>query len=174
MRRFVNGLIVAAVVILAFILQCTLVVRIRIGEVSPNILIVVIASLSFLLGENAGIFIGLLGGLLLDIFFGPLLGFHAMILALIGYLAGKFQRILYVEDLLFPAVLIAVSDLLYTFLCYVFLFLIRNRLFFADFFLRFCLPEMVCTAVAAAVLYPLLRLLYDKVLHERSSDVHEF
>ncbi|SDZ80551.1 rod shape-determining protein MreD [Lachnospiraceae bacterium NK3A20] len=167
MRQLRNTVIIAVVTILVFVLQCTLMDRIRIAEVSPNLLIVLVATFSFLLGDQQGLLLGFMVGLLSDIFFGPLLGFNALVYALIGFLAGKFQRILYVEDLGFPLLLIAVSDFVYSFLNYVFLFLIRNRLFFGEFFLRIALPEMIYTAAISLIAYPLLRLLYDRVIRVR-------
>ena len=87
--------------------------------------------------------------------------------AIIGYFSGKFQKILYVEDLAFPLSLIAVCDFVYGFLTFVFLFAMRNRLFMRAFLMQRMLPEMVYTLLAALPLYPLLRFLYNKYMRKK-------
>ena len=156
--------LVFIIIIACFVTETTVLPAIAIMDIMPNLMIILTASYGFMFGDRSGIFIGFVCGLLCDIYFGPLIGFQAAIYALIGYLTGKFRRILYVEDLAFPLFLIGVSDLIYGFITYVFLFLIQNRLFLRIFFLQCMVPELVYTLAAAVPLYPLLRLIYDRFM----------
>ena len=157
-------ILVFFVIIACFVTETTILPSIAILDIMPNLMIIVTASYGFMFGDRVGILIGCVSGLLCDIFFGPLIGFQAAVYALIGYLCGKFEKILYVEDLAFPLTLIAAADLFYGFLSYVFLFMMQNRLFFRRFFLQQVIPEMVYTLLSAVLLYPLLRLLYQRFL----------
>lgn len=167
MRKFRTVLLVFLITIACFIVQTSILPSFAVEGMTANLMVIVTASYGFLFGDRRGLAVGLFCGLLIDIFFGPLIGFHAGVCALIGFMTGKFKRILYVEDLGFPLTMIAVSDLIYGFLTYVFLFLMRNRLFFGEFFVSRMLPETVLTVLAAVVLYPILRALYNHFMQEQ-------
>lgn len=167
LRNIRNGLIIILTILGTFIIQTSILPALSIGQIKPNLMLIVIASYSFMLGDCPGIFIGCLGGVVQDIFYGQILGLSGIIYALIGYLCGKFKKLLYVEDLSFPLLMIAVSDLLYGFINYVFLFLVRNRLYLRTFFRTVVLPEMLYTVLLAIVIYPPLSLLYRRVLQPK-------
>lgn len=167
MKKLRIVLLVFIIIISCFILQTSILPMILSSDITPNLMIIVTASYGFMFGDRKGMCIGLVCGLLSDIYFGPLIGFEAGVYAVIGYFSGKFQKILYVEDLAFPLSLIAVCDFVYGILTFVFLFAMRNRLFMRAFLMQRMLPEMVYTLLAALPLYPLLRFLYNKYMRKK-------
>ena len=167
MKKLRIVLLVFIIIISCFILQTSILPMILSSDITPNLMIIVTASYGFMFGDRKGMCIGLVCGLLSDIYFGPLIGFEAGVYAIIGYFSGKFQKILDVEDLAFPLSLIAVCDFVYGFLTFVFLFAMRNRLFMRAFLMQRMLPEMVYTLLAALPLYPLLRFLYNKYMRKK-------
>lgn len=167
MKKLRIVLLVFIIIISCFILQTSILPMILSSDITPNLMIIVTASYGFMFGDRKGMCIGLVCGLLSDIYFGPLIGFEAGVYAIIGYFSGKFQKILYVEDLAFPLSLIAVCDFVYGILTFVFLFAMRNRLFMRAFLLQRMLPEMVYTLLAALPLYPLLRFLYNRYMRKK-------
>ena len=164
MKKLRIVLLVFIIIISCFILQTSILPMILSSDITPNLMIIVTASYGFMFGDRKGMCIGLVCGLLSDIYFGPLIGFEAGVYAIIGYFSGKFQKILY---LAFPLSLIAVCDFVYGFLTFVFLFAMRNRLFMRAFLMQRMLPEMVYTLLAALPLYPLLRFLYNKYMRKK-------
>lgn len=167
LRSIRNVILMILTILAAFVIQSTVLPYIAIGEIKPNLMLIVTASYAFLLGDRPGILVGVLCGLLQDIFFGPVIGFSSMVYAVIGYLCGKFKNLLYVEDLSFPLVMIGVSDFAYGFLNYVFMFLVRNRLYLGFYTKTIILPEAIYTMVLGVVIYPLLSLLYRKLLRPK-------
>lgn len=167
MKKLRIVLLVFIIIISCFILQTSILPMILSSDITPNLMIIVTASYGFMFGDRKGMCIGFVCGLLSDIYFGPLIGFEAGVYAVIGYFSGKFQKILYVEDLAFPLSLIAVCDFVYGFLTFVFLFAMRNRLFMRAFLMQRMLPEMVYTLLAALPLYPLLRFLYNRYMRKK-------
>ncbi len=155
------------IILCCLVLQTSVLPFVALQGISPNLLIVVTASYGFMFGDRKGLAIGFVCGLLGDICFGPLIGFRAGVYAAVGFLSGKFQKVLYVEDLAFPLSLIAVCDLISGLLMYVFMFMLRNRLFFRTFLTKRMLPEMIYTIIAAVFLYPVLRVLYDRFMREK-------
>ena len=159
LRKFV----VALLVIVSFILQCSVFGHIAFAGIIPNMMIVLTASFGFMRGEKEGLVIGFFCGLLNDIFFGNFLGFYALVLMYIGYLNGKFSRIFYPEDIKLPIALIVTSDLSYGTLCYILLFMLRGKFQFVYYFSHVILPEVLYTIVVTLFLYPLVLKVNEKL-----------
>ena len=119
-------------------------------------MIVLTASFGFMSGEKSGLLIGFFSGFFIDIFFGEVLGFYALLYMYIGYTNGKFNRIFYPEDIKLPMVLITVSDLFYGIICYILLFLMRAKFNIGYYFVHIILPEIVYTTFITIFLYPVI------------------
>ncbi len=152
MRKFV----VAIMIVICFLLQSTVFTALNIGGIVPNLMIILTASVGFMRGEQEGLIIGFVCGLLWDVFYGDFLGFYAMVLMYIGFLNGKFSRSFYPEDIKLPIALIIVSDLTFGVLCYGISFLLRGKFDFTYYLLRVILPEALYTTVITLFLYPLI------------------
>ena len=61
MRR---KIVLAITIIVCFLLQCTVFKALAIASISPNLLIVVVASFGFMRGKKEGLFVGFFSGLL--------------------------------------------------------------------------------------------------------------
>ncbi|MBR5359789.1 MAG: rod shape-determining protein MreD [Lachnospiraceae bacterium] len=146
-------IVVFIMIIAAYLLQTTLFKAISIAGIVPNILIILTSAFGFMRGKNEGMLIGFISGLLVDIFFGSILGFYALVYMFIGYVNGFFRRIFYPEDIKLPMILIGASELLYCFICYVFLFMLRGRLHFGYYFLHIIIPDIVYTVLVTLILY---------------------
>ena len=83
-------IILAVAVILCFVLQSTVFQALSFASIAPNLLIVLTASLGFMRGRKEGMLVGFFSGLLLDIFFGSVLGFYALLYMYVGYINGFF------------------------------------------------------------------------------------
>ena len=105
--------ITALVILVAYVLQCTVFPVLDIAGIKPNLLLIVTASFGFMRGSKSGMLVGFLSGLLIDIQFGKMIGFYALIYLVVGFLNGLFEQMFYDEDIKLPLFLIAVSDFLY-------------------------------------------------------------
>ena len=153
MKRFI---VTAFFIFICFLLQCTVFRALAFGGIVPNLLIVLTASFGFMRGEKNGLLIGFFSGLLVDIFFGSVIGFYALIYMYIGYANGKFSAIFYPEDIKLPMILISASDLISNLLVYLFRFLLRRRFAFRYYLLNIILPEWVYTILVTVFLYFIL------------------
>ena len=151
-----RGIVTALFIFICFLLQCTVFRALAFGGIVPNLLIVLTASFGFMRGERTGLLIGFFGGLLVDIFFGEVIGFYSLLYMYIGYLNGKFTTIFYPEDIKLPITLILCSDFVYGITCYVILFLLRGRFDFQYYLIHIILPEIVYTVVVTLFLYPII------------------
>lgn len=146
-------IVVILMIIIGYLLQTTLFKAITLAGIVPNILLIITSAFGFMRGKNEGMFIGFFSGLLIDIFFGKIIGFYALVYLFIGFVNGFFRRIFYPEDIKLPMILIGLSDLLYCFLCYIFLFMLRGKLHLGYYFVHVMLPEVVYTVLVTLILY---------------------
>ncbi|MBO5283470.1 MAG: rod shape-determining protein MreD [Lachnospiraceae bacterium] len=153
----------AVMILFCFLLQTTVFRSLAFAGIIPNLLIVLTSAFGFMRGEKEGLWVGFFAGLLCDIFFGDILGFHALVYMYIGFLNGKFCKIFYPEDIKLPIALITVSDLSYGMICYVLLFLLQGRLDFPFYLKAVILPEVVYTIVVTCLLYPLVLFVNNRL-----------
>lgn len=107
--------------------------------------------------------IGFFCGLLLDIFFGSVIGFYALVYMYIGYLNGFFRKRFFPEDIKLPIILISASDLAYSLMVYLFLFLLRGKFQFFYYLRHIILPELVYTIVVTVFLYFIILKINQKL-----------
>lgn len=156
-------LIVGLLIFICFLLQSTIFHVFSFGGIIPNLLIILTAAFGFMRGEKNGLLIGFFSGLLIDIFFGEVIGFYALLYMYIGYANGKFCHVFYPEDIKLPMGLIVASDLFYGLICYLLLFLMRSRFHIGYYFLHIILPEIVYTIVVTLFLYPVILRINSKL-----------
>lgn len=152
LRKFVLGVSI----IVFYILQCTLFKTIALASVSPNLLIILTFAAGFLRGKKEGMYVGFFAGLILDLFYGKVIGFNALLYMYIGYINGFFNMVFYDDDVTMPIGLVCVSDFIYNFVFYIFSFLLRNRLNFGYYLIHIILPEMVYTVVITLLIYRII------------------
>lgn len=156
-------IIVALLIGVCFILQCSVFGAFTLTGIVPNLMIILTSSFGFMRGEKEGLIIGFFCGFLSDIFFGEFLGFYALVLMYIGYLNGKFSRIFYPQDIKLPLALIITSDFSYGITCYILMFLLRGKFHFSYYFMNIILPEALYTIVVTIFLYPIILFVNEKL-----------
>lgn len=150
-------------VIIGFLLQSTIMKNIDFAGISPNLLIIITASYGFMMGKKEGMWVGFATGLLMDIFFGSVLGFYALIYMLIGYCNGLLHMMFFPDEIKLPMILITVSDLLYGFVIYFILFLFRGRFEFNYYVLHIIIPEVIYTILFSVFLYLIILKVNQKL-----------
>ena len=154
-----RNIILFLVILCGFVLQTTLFQALNFGGISPNILIINTVSYGFMRGKKYGMIVGFICGLLMDIFYGDVLGFYALVYLYIGAANGVFHSIFYQDDIKLPLVLILASDFVYSFTCYVLLYLLRSRFDIIFYLKHVILPEVVYTIFVTVFIYPCILLL---------------
>lgn len=147
---------IGIIIVICFLLQCTVFHYIELAGVVPNLLLIVTMSFGLMRGRREGLLVGFFSGLLIDIFFGSVLGPYAFIYMTLGYGNGFFHRIYYVEDVLLPMIMISLNDFIYNIIIYVVFFLMRNRLDFLGYLKDVILPEMIYTILITLFFYKIL------------------
>lgn len=161
MVRKISGIILA---IIFFILQTCFGTVISLGDIKPNLLIILVFSWGFINGKKSGLYMGFFCGMLVDVFFGyeGILGFTALIYMYIGFVNGILHEVFYGEDIKFPLALVAISDFLYNFIYYSIIFLLRNKLDIVFYLKRIIIPEVIYTTIFTIIIYRFLFVLCKK------------
>ena len=149
-------IITVCIILICFLLQCTVFKGLQLASVSPNLLIIVTSSFGFMRGKKEGMVVGFISGLLIDIMFNDLIGFYALIYTLLGYANGFFRKIFYDDDIKLPLILIAASDFLYGHIVCIFMFIMRRRLDYFYYLKSIIIPELIYTILITLILYQVI------------------
>ena len=174
MKKLKRILISAVIIISCYLLETTVFQEFAMANVIPNLLIVVTSAFGFMRGKREGLLIGFFCGLLKDLSGGGLLGFYALIYMLIGYCNGFFKRVFYDEDVKLPMVLISASDLSYSLIIYICLFMLKNEFDFKFYFLNIIMPELVYTIVVTLALYQIIRHINRRLEEDEKRSASKF
>lgn len=123
----------------------------------PDLLLIMLTCLAFLWGERTGIGLGLLTGLLQDLFFGPALGLFALAKMCVAYLVGLTAREVYKDQLAGPMLIVFMATFVHEFIVFFLRLLFwgsgGNFFYFLDVIF---LPKAVYHLLLAIPFYPLL------------------
>jgi rod shape-determining protein MreD len=102
---------IGAVVLISLALQTTVLARLTLLGVIPQIVLVVVVSLAFLDGTRVGLVAGFFGGLFLDLQLPPasVLGLTAFVYTLTGYGVGYFRQYSTGESVWTPVLAVTIS-----------------------------------------------------------------
>jgi len=159
-KRFI---IVTLEILICFLLQTTVFQWIPLARVVPNLLLIVTVSTGLMRGRTEGLIVGFFCGLLVDLCYGYVIGLYALFYLVIGYLNGFTHKIFVKDDITIPLVLIGISDLVYFFLHYVFVYLLKGKLNIGFYFLRMGVPEVIYTVIISIFLYKILNIINSKL-----------
>ncbi len=161
-------------ILISFILQTTIFRIFDMGGIVPNLLIVFTVSTAFIRGDKPGLLVGFFCGLLVDIFFGSIIGFFALIYMYIGFIFGKLHEVFFTQNLVIPILLISFSDLIYGFVCYVLMFLFRTKFNIGYYMSEIIIPEVVYTAIASIFYYPLILSINNAIDEREQRSTNKF
>lgn len=156
MRRYLIQLLI---ILTCFLLQSSCFRYFALAGIVPNLLLIPTMAFGVMRGRKEGMLVGFVSGLLMDIFYGSVIGPYALLYMYLGYINGFFHRVYYMEDLLLPMIMAGVNDLAYNLIVYIVSYLMRNRLDIGFYFLHVILPEMVYTMLMTLIIYkPLVKI----------------
>lgn len=170
MKRTISLIILS---VICFVLQTTLLPKLELASIMPNLLVVVTAVSGFMYGKNTGMFTGVFCGILIDIMYSSVIGVLIFTYALIGFLNGMVNKLYVKEDDTIPLLAIAGSDLLYGLLYFCFNFLLRGKLNLGYYLTRIIIPEIIYTVIIGYVLYMFIRWVDGKLYPEMEIPIHK-
>lgn len=150
-------------ILLNYILQSTVLVRVSILGVYPDTALIFIVSYGILRGDVEGAIFGFFVGLTHDLFGGHVIGLHAMLGMLTGYVAGKPFKDYFKDNYFLPFIIIVIATVSYQILFFFSSFLFRARLDFWFYLWAIIVPVTIYTAAIAVPLYSFMFMINSKI-----------
>lgn len=153
-------LLKGAIIVVALLIQLTLINAITILGLKPDLILVVVVIFSLLKGEKEGTISGFASGLLQDIFSTGLLGINALIKTVIGFTCGILREKIFHEHILF---LIPVITFIASFIQSILIFFLL-RTFGIEYNLIWSLKQVALPeALYSSLLSPFIFLVINKL-----------
>ena len=164
--------VIAVLIWAAFLIQTAVFPMISVFSAVPDLLLILTVSIGFMRGSGEGIMTGFLAGILIDLFYGDLFGFYALLYLLAGYFAGTFSQVYFDEDVKMPLLLTSFCDFALNAAVYAVRFLLRGRTTFGGYLTGVILPEMVSTVLFTVILYRLFFKINHALLEKEKKGRH--
>jgi rod shape-determining protein MreD len=156
-------LVITALVFVNFVLQSTLFPHLTILGVTPDTALVLIVSYAILRGEIEGALFGLFAGLVHDISGGFIVGVHALLGFVTGYVCGKPFKNFFKDNYFLPLAVVVIISLVYQFTFYVITIMFTGQLEFFHYLRTIILPKTIYTASLSIPIYSLLHFINKKL-----------
>ena len=113
MERSARNLIIIIIILAAaLLLQATLLERVAIKGVKPDIVLIILVFVSLRKGSMTGQLSGFISGIIEDLLSLAPLGFHAFSRTLIGFLYGLFEGNIFLDPVFMPLIVVAVATII--------------------------------------------------------------
>ena len=153
-------LLKGAIIVVAIVIQLTLINSITILGLKPDLIMVVVVVFSLLKGEKEGSISGFASGLLQDIFSTGILGINALAKTVIGFTCGILKEKIFHEHILF---IIPVITFISSFMQSILIFLLL-RAFGIEYNLAWSLKQVALPeALYSSLLSPFIFLAINKL-----------
>ena len=151
-----KGLSVALALAGAYVLQVSFAPQLAVFGVVPNFMFLVVVTIALTQGPVSGGVAGFVGGLIFDLLNVGVVGPFALVLAVVGYVAGALNANLFAEGWLLPVTVVAVASLATEVSYGLILAVLGTGPRFWDGLLTVMLPSVIYHTALAVIVYPLL------------------
>ena len=148
------------------LLQATVMPRITVLGVHPDLMLMAVTSWSLLRGSEEGMLWALIGGVVMDLFSGAPFGVCTLALLIVSFLSGLGQRNVFRLDLLVPILAIPVATLAYQLIVLGLLAALGWRAGWGASLSHVILPSMLVNTLGMPAVYLSARLLHHRTVGE--------
>lgn len=171
--RVRNACIIFLFILLSFLLQYSVIVKIPFLKCSPNLMLMTTFFFAYARGRNSGMLVGFFAGLVIDIFYCDVIGYNMLVLVVIGLVCGSLGRVFYANNLFTPLSILMGSAFVYDILYYFFWFILQTTFAFKYILLHTIIPELLLTFIAGVLLYKPSMFIIGKMYSYCDSDSEE-
>ncbi len=161
-------LILSIAVILAVVIQATWLPAMHLpGQVTPDLILIMVVSVGLLRGPDKGLFFGIVSGLFLDLLSGHIIGVQALSKMALGFCAGLMEKNIFKDNILVPAMAVFGATLVFESFNIFFYMAFHANYNFLSTFLSTILPLAFYNALFAPFIYYLV-LKMERWMDERA------
>lgn len=157
MKKTITIFILIIIFLISYFLQANFFNWFTIAGVKANIFIILILFISLYAGSKVGITFGALGGLFLDIVIGKNIGPSFIMLGVIGFIGGYFDKNFSKESKLTIMLMVIGSTFLYEVGTYLF-YIVQSSIYVEILpFINKLLIEVFFNMILTIILYPIIQ-----------------
>ncbi len=150
------------VICLALIIEATFFSSLKFFGANPNIILVIIVSMSFFISSRTAIIYAGAAGLLEDIFIGSMIGSNFLLLIILVYIVRTYSSRVIRENIITPLIIVFISSITYYFLMGAILFIAGKGYFLNIVYMQNILYGSIYNLMIALILYPMCYLVLHK------------
>lgn len=155
---------ISSLLIIVQALSSTFFQNFRMGNISPNFMLVIIVSFALLRGSKEGALIGIAVGVLQDASFSMTMGASVLVYTGIGYICGKFNKNFYRENFIIPLVCTFLSSLVYSIINLIVISV--NGSINIEYVIKMIIvPELIYTVTLSLIIYQISYVVNSKIEH---------
>jgi len=151
------------------LLQSTVMPKITLLGVHPDLVLMAVTSWSLLRGAEEGMLWALISGIVLDLFSGAPFGIYSLALLIIGFAAGLGPRNVLRIDILAPILVIPVTTFVYVLVSMALLSILGWEMEWGARLRAVLLPSMLVNSLGMPFVYLPARLLHRRTAREEIS-----
>ena len=155
------GLIITFVII--YLLQVNIFSSFKIAGVMPNIFVIFVLFIGLFYNKTAGIVYGIVFGILLDFFIGRKIGMSGIMLGIIGFIGGVFDKNFSKENRFTIMMMVTVCTAIHEIALYIIGGAVYQYSLEILTFIKILLIECVYNLLITIILYPLIQNLGYKI-----------
>ena len=148
------------------LLQTTVMPRITLLGVHPDLVLMAVTSWSLLRGSEEGMLWALIAGVVIDLFSGATFGVCTLALLTVSFASGLGQRSIFRFDLLIPILVIPPATLIYQLIILSLLSAFGWRAGWRASLSHIVFPSMLINTISMPIVYLLARLLHRRTGRE--------
>lgn len=157
MKKLITNIIIILTFILIYLLQTNFFNWFTIAGIKPNLLIIYILFLGLFAGRKIGITYGIIFGIIIDLISSKNIGITSIMLALIGFLGGYFDKNFSKENRITIMLMEIGATIIYELGIYLINAAILSYTIEILTFIKILLIEILYNTLITIVIYPILQ-----------------
>lgn len=150
------------VICLALIIEATFFSSLKFFGANPNLILVIIVSMSFFISSRTAIIYAGVAGLLEDIFIGAMIGSNFLLLVVVVYMVRTYSSRVIRENIITPLIIVFISSIIYYFMMGAMLFIVGRGYFLNLVYIQNILYGSMYSLMIALIVYPICYLVLHK------------
>lgn len=150
------------VICLALIIEATFFSSLKFFGANPNLILVIIVSMSFFISSRTALIYAGVAGLLEDLFIGAMIGSNFLLLIIVVYLVRTYSSRVIRENIITPLIIVFISSIIYYFLMGAMLFIVGRGYFLNVVYMQNILYGSMYSLMIALIVYPICYLVLHK------------
>ena len=156
MKKFLIGIITYLVFLLVYFIQADFFSCFTIAKVSPNLFVMLVLFLGLFASGTFAMIMGMIIGLTIDLIIGRTIGVTAIMLSLVGILAGHIDKNFSKDSKLTILIMVGIVTFLYEICLYLFNVIVFEMPIEIKPFMKILIIEIIYNSIITIIFYKLI------------------